>query len=78
MPELPEAETVARRLRERLIGAVITDCRIGRNDIIREGLSTRSWYPGARLASAGRLGKSVVVECEKKGKTRVLVFELGM
>jgi formamidopyrimidine-DNA glycosylase len=78
MPELPEAETVARRLRERLSGAVITDCRVGRDDIIREGLSTRSWYRGARLASAGRLGKSVVLECEKRGDTRFLVFELGM
>lgn len=78
MPELPEAETVARRLRERLIGAVITDCLVGRDDIIREGLSTLSWYRGARLASAGRLGKSVVLECEKGGDRRVLVFELGM
>ncbi len=78
MPELPEAETVARRLRERLSGAVITECRVGRNDIVREGLSTRAWYRGARLASAGRLGKSVVLECEKGGDTRFLVFELGM
>jgi formamidopyrimidine-DNA glycosylase len=78
MPELPEAETVVRRLRERLIGATITDCLVGRADIIREGRPALAWYRGARLTSAGRLGKSVVVECEKKGETRFLVFELGM
>jgi formamidopyrimidine-DNA glycosylase len=78
MPELPEAETVARQLRGRLIGAIVTDCLVGRADIIREGQSTLDWYRGARLASAGRLGKSVVLECEKQGETRFLVFELGM
>lgn len=78
MPELPEAETVVRHLRERLLGAVITDCLVGRDDIVRDGLSTFSWYRGARLTSVGRLGKSVVLECENGRDRRVLVFELGM
>ena len=78
MPELPEAETVARHLRERLAGAVITECLVGRKDIVREGLATLPWYRGARLAAAGRLGKSVVLECEKAGLRRFIVFELGM
>ena len=78
MPELPEAEMVARLLREHLIGATITDCLIGRDDIVREGLSTCSWYRGARLAAAGRLGKSIVLDCDKGNDRRFLVFELGM
>lgn len=78
MPELPEAETVARQVRERLVGAAITDFRVGRNDIVREGLETLPWYQGARLVSAERLGKCVVLECEKGGVRRFLVFELGM
>lgn len=78
MPELPEAETVVRQLRERLLGAVITDCLVGRDDIVREGLDTLDWYRGARLASVGRLGKCVVLECEQGHDRRVLVFELGM
>ena len=58
MPELPEAETVARQLRERLIGATITACRVGRDDIVREGLSTLSWYRGARLAAICRFARA--------------------
>ena len=78
MPELPEAETIARQLRARLLGATITECRIERADIVREGLSTLPWYRGGRLVSARRLGKSVVLEAERSGETRYLVFELGM
>src|SRR5438445_4090132 len=78
MPELPEAETIARQLRARLLGATITECRVARADIVREGLSTLAWYRGARLVSAKRLGKSVGLEAERSGETRYLVFELGM
>src|SRR2546428_6349263 len=78
MPDLPEAETIARQLRARLLGATITECRIERADIVREGRSTLPWYRGARLASARRLGKSVVLETERAGETRYLAFELGM
>src|SRR5438034_5092390 len=78
MPELPEAETIASQLRARLRGATITECRIGRADIVREGLATLPWYRRARLVSASRLGKSVVLEADKSGETRYLVFELGM
>lgn len=78
MPELPEAETIARQVRERLVGATVLDCQVGREDIVREGLATLGWYRGAHLSSAWRLGKSVVLECEKADETRFLVFELGM
>lgn len=78
MPELPEAETVARQLRERLSGAVITDCWIGRRDIIREGFGSLGWYHGARLVTASRVGKSVVLHAEKASEVRFLIFELGM
>ena len=78
MPELPEAETIACQLSARLLGATITECRVARADIVREGLSTLPWYRGARLVSARRLGKSVGLEAERSGETRYLVFELGM
>src|SRR6266496_3608961 len=78
MPELPEAETVARQLREQLTGAVIMDCWIGREDIIRDGVSCLDWYPGARLITASRLGKCVILHAEKASETRFLIFELGM
>jgi len=78
MPELPEAETVARQLCQRLTGALITDCWIGRQDIVREGYASIKWYSGASIVTARRLGKSVVLETEKAGDRRFLVFELGM
>ena len=78
MPELPEAETVVRQLREHLAGAVIMNCWIGREDIIRDGFSCLGWYHGARLITASRLGKCVILHAEKASETRFLIFELGM
>ena len=61
MPELPEAEVVAQQLRVHLIGAQLNECRVGRADIVREGLLTLSWYHGARLEAVERYGKSVAL-----------------
>ena len=49
MPELPEAEVVAQQLRAKLSGATVTDCWVGRRDIIREGADTLPWYKNAVL-----------------------------
>jgi formamidopyrimidine-DNA glycosylase len=78
VPELPEAETVARHLRNRLTGAVIEKSRIGRRVNLRECYSSSEWYIGARLITATRLGKCVLMEAEKAGEHRFLIFELGM
>lgn len=78
MPELPEAEVVARQIRDRLLGATIKDCWIGRDDIVRQGLPTLSWYKGACLTGVTRHGKSVALACTRDGNTRYLVAELGM
>ncbi len=78
MPELPEAEVVARQLRHRLLGAVLTDCRVGRSDIVREGLPTLSWYREACLTSVQRHGKCVALAFTRGDETRYLVAELGM
>ena len=78
MPELPEAEVVARQLRQRVVGAVIKDCQVGREDIVRHGIATLDWYRGARITGVERYGKCVALACEKDGGTRYLVAELGM
>jgi formamidopyrimidine-DNA glycosylase len=78
MPELPEAEVVACQLRQRLVGAELKDCWIGRPDIVRQGLSTLDWYRGTRLTAVTRRGKSVVLSCSRDGETRYVVAELGM
>ncbi|MFM7842053.1 MAG: DNA-formamidopyrimidine glycosylase family protein, partial [Nitrospira sp.] len=76
MPELPEAEVVARQVRDRLLGATIKDCRVGRDDIVRQGLSTLPWYAGACLTGVTRHGKSVALAFTRNVETRYLVAEL--
>lgn len=78
MPELPEAEVVAGHLRAALIGARLTDCWIGRRDIVREGIVSLPWYRGALLVTVERFGKSVVLRFVKDSTTRYVVAELGM
>jgi formamidopyrimidine-DNA glycosylase len=78
MPELPEAEVVARQIRERLLGGRITEIWIGRADIVREGLKTLDWYRGAALTVVERRGKCVVLTLARGDEDRYLVAELGM
>jgi formamidopyrimidine-DNA glycosylase len=78
MPELPEAEVVARQIGSRLVGAQLAHITVGRADIVREGFSTLSWYRDVRLGSVSRYGKSVALEFRKRGEVRYVVAELGM
>ena len=78
MPELPEAEVVARQLRVHLLGAQLNECLVGRADIVREGLATLSWYYGAVLEGVERHGKSVTLGLRREGEIRYIVAELGM
>ena len=78
MPELPEAEVVARQIRARLLGAQLRDIWVGRADIVREGLDTLPWYRGAGLQSIERFGKSVALGFANDRVCRYIVAELGM
>jgi len=78
MPELPEAEVMARQLRDAVVGARLKDCWIGRPDIVRHGLETLDWYRGGRVTKVERRGKSVSLTVDRAGHRRYLVAELGM
>lgn len=78
MPELPEAEVVACQLRAALVGARVTDCWVGRKDIVREGVSSLFWYSGSVLHQVDRYGKSVALRFVKQRDVRYAVAELGM
>jgi formamidopyrimidine-DNA glycosylase len=78
MPELPEAEVVARQIRSRLLGARLTDVWVGREDIVREGYTTLSWYRDATLQSVERYGKSIALGFVIGRACRYVVAELGM
>jgi len=61
MPELPEVETIVRRLRGPLVGRTFTDVHVGWERIVQtplEELVRR--LPGQRIESIGRRGKYLV------------------
>lgn len=78
MPELPEAEVVARQIRTRLLGARLSEVWVGRADIVREGLDSLPWYRDSILQSVQRFGKSVVLGLVNEQACRYVVAELGM
>lgn len=78
MPELPEAEVAARQLRDRVIGATVQSCWIGRDDIVREGLPAIEWYRQANITAVERRGKSIIITFARGEHARFLVAELGM
>ena len=78
MPELAEAEIVARQLRARIVGATLKDCWVGRPDIVRQGLATLDWYRGTSITKVERHGKSILLAFSRTDETRYLIAELGM
>lgn len=78
MPELPEAEVVRRQLQAAMVGSTIDQIWIGREDIVRQGIESLSWYAGSRVVEVQRHGKSVVLICGRDAGKRVVVVELGM
>ena len=78
MPELPEAEVAARQLRERVVGATVRNCWIGREDIVREGLPSLEQYRQGKITGVERKGKSVILHFLCGKEPRFLVAELGM
>lgn len=77
MPELPEAETIVRDLRARVIGARIVGVRVPRPDLLAPGLNPRRFAQALRgriISAVERRAKKVVLVC---GDLR-LIISLGM
>ena len=76
MPELPEAETIARGLRERVLGHAIESVEVVHEDVlVTDPGSFQAGVEGRRIEAVGRRGKKVVIDL---GTDRVLVVNLGM
>lgn len=76
MPELPEAETIARQLHRQLAGRKIGDMAMSRTDILRSGaLALDDALKDRVITTVGRRGKRVVLQLDPPG---TLVFGLGM
>lgn len=78
MPELPEAETIARDLRARLPGSTIQRVTVAHSDVLRPPLTPRRLdrlLRGRTIAGIARRGKNVVLRFD--GGLRLIV-NLGM
>jgi formamidopyrimidine-DNA glycosylase len=78
MPELPEAETIVRDLRRRVVGSTITGTSIPRPDILAPPLTTRriqARLRDRRIAATSRRAKKVILELDDAPR---IVIHLGM
>jgi formamidopyrimidine-DNA glycosylase len=61
MPELPEVETVARGLRQTILGRTILSVRLGKTDFIDDPAALEQHLPGRRIDSVERYGKFMLL-----------------
>jgi len=78
MPELPEVEVVLQHLKTHILGATIETLTIHRSDIVRTGHDLIPWFHQATISKVHRMGKCVVLTCQRSQETRYLLSELGM
>ncbi len=78
MPELPEVEVVVQHLKSHILGARIGTFSIHRSDIVRTGQDLIPWFHHAKITHVHRIGKCVIMTCQRSQETRYLLSELGM
>src|SRR6478609_6523925 len=61
MPELPEVETVARGLRQTILGRRILSVRLGKTDFIDDPAALEQHLPGRRIDAVERYGKFMLL-----------------
>ncbi len=61
MPELPEVETVARGLRQSILGRRILSVRLGKTDFIDDPAALEQHLPGRRIDAVDRFGKFMLL-----------------
>ena len=61
MPELPEVETVARGLRQTILGRLILSVTLGKTDFIDDPAALEQHLPGRRIEAVDRYGKFMLL-----------------
>ncbi len=61
MPELPEVETIARGLRETILGRQIVRVELGKTDFIDDPVALEQNLPGCRIEMVERYGKFMLL-----------------
>src|SRR5437879_9184759 len=69
MPELPEVETLARGLRQAILGRRIVSVRLGKTDFIDDPAALEQHLPGRQIESVGRYGKFMLLRLSASGNT---------
>jgi formamidopyrimidine-DNA glycosylase len=72
MPELPEVETVARGLRQTILGRRILSVTLGKTDFIDDPAALEQHLPGRRIEAVERYGKFMLLRLSAaEGSARV-------
>src|ERR1700687_1920415 len=61
MPELPEVETVARGLRQAILGRRLISVTLGKTDFIDDPVALERHLPGRRIEAVERYGKFMLL-----------------
>ena len=61
MPELPEVETVARGLRQAILGRRVLSVTLGKTDFIDDPVALEQQLPGRRIEAVERYGKFILL-----------------
>jgi formamidopyrimidine-DNA glycosylase len=78
MPELPEVEVVLQHLKTQILGATIEALAIHRSDIVRTGHNLVPWFHQATISKVHRMGKCVVLTCQRSQESLYLLSVLVM
>src|ERR1700680_2940024 len=81
MPELPEVETVARGLRQAILGRRILSVRLGKTDFIDDPAALEQHLPGRQIEAVERYGKFMLLRLSLvngDGASAALLVHLGM
>src|ERR1700738_2182045 len=71
MPELPEVETVARGLRQTILGRRILSVTLGKTDFIDDPTALEQNVPGRQIEAVERYGKFMLLRLSAvNGETR--------
>ena len=70
MPELPEVETVARGLRQAVLGRRILSVTLGKTDFIDDPVALEQQLPGRRIEAVERYGKFMLLRLSPRVTTK--------
>src|SRR5215469_18626912 len=69
MPELPEVETVARGLRQAVLGRRILSVALGKTDFIDDPVALEQHLPGRTIEAVERYGKFMLLRLSAEAAT---------